>query len=63
MLKEVRESRGMTQRELAEKSGVGIRMVQHYEQGFKDINKANVTTVLKLANALGCDIKEILREG
>lgn len=59
-LKFMRESKGMTQAELAKKAGVNLRMVQNYEQGFKDINKATVLTVLRLAEALGCDVYDIL---
>lgn len=59
-LKFERESRGMTQAELSEKSGVNKRMIQHYEQGFKDINKAQVLTVLKLSEALECDVYDII---
>ena len=59
-LKTVRESRGLTQKALAEKSGVNIRLIQHYEQGFKDINKASVTTALKIADALDTDVRDIL---
>lgn len=59
-LKKIRELRNLTQAELSEKSGVNIRMIQHYEQGAKDIKKGNVMTVLSLAEALGCDIREII---
>lgn len=59
-LKKIREQKLMTQAELSEKSGVSIRMIQYYEQGAKDIQKGNVMTVLSLAEALGCDIREII---
>lgn len=59
-LKIMREQKLMTQAELSDKSGVNIRMIQYYEQGAKDIKKGNVLTVLSLADALGCEIKEIL---
>jgi Helix-turn-helix. len=59
-LKKMREQKLMTQAELSEKSGVSIRMIQYYEQGAKDIKKGNVMTVLSLAEALGCDIREII---
>lgn len=64
-LKWYREDKGMTQLELSEKSGVNLRMIQNYEQGVKDINKASVVTVLQLAEALDCDVYEIIndREG
>ena len=59
-LKSEREYKGWTQAELAEKSGINVRMIQHYEQGSKDINKASVVTVLNLAEALGVDVYAII---
>ena len=59
-LKFMREDRGMSQSELAKKSGVPLRAIQAYEQGYKDINKAQVVTVLQLAEALECDVYEII---
>lgn len=59
-LKWHREDKGLTQAELAERSGVNLRMIQNYEQGFKDINKASVVTVLQLAEALGVDVYDII---
>ena len=59
-LKEIRETKGLSQSQLAKASGVNVRLIQHYEQGFRDINKASAETVLKLADALGCDIREIM---
>ena len=61
-LKWYRDDKGMTQLELSEKSGVNLRMIQNYEQGVKDINKASVVTVLQLAEALGCDVYEIIND-
>lgn len=59
-LKFMREDAGMTQTELAEKSGISLRQIQAFEMGYRDINKANVLTVLSLSEALECDIYEIL---
>lgn len=50
----------LTQKRLAERSGVNVRIIQHYEQGFRDINKAEAMTVYKLSEALGCGVKDIL---
>lgn len=61
-LKYTREAAGMSQAELAKASGVNRRMIQHYEQGVKDINKASVITVLKLAEALDTDVYDIINE-
>ena len=59
-LKTVRESRGMSQAQLAMRSGVSKRVIQHYEQGFRDINNAKVITVVKLAQALDCGVRDIM---
>lgn len=59
-LKQVRESRGLSQSQLAKASGVNVRLIQNYEQAFRNINKASAETVLKLADALQCDIREIM---
>ena len=59
-LKTVRESKGLSQSQLARASGVSVRQIQHYEQGFRDINKASVETVWKLAEALHCEMTDIM---
>lgn len=61
MLKKLREKAGLSQSELAKKSGVSVRIIQHYEQGFRDIKKANVMTVIALADALGTDVKKLVK--
>ena len=55
-----RKAAGLTQRELAERSGLSIRTLQYYEQGVLDINKAAAATVYRLAVALGCDVPDVL---
>lgn len=58
-----REAAGLTQGQLAIKSGVPLRMIQAYEcsgAGHRDINKAQALRVWKLANALGCKLGDIL---
>lgn len=59
-LKKIRQLRGYSQSQLAEKSGVNVRIIQHYEQGSKNINHAKLETLLKLAIALDCQLLEIL---
>ena len=61
-LKEMREKKNLSQSQLAEKSGVTLRVIQAYEQGYKDINKGQVVTVLALADTLDCNIREILNK-
>ena len=59
-LKQQRELSGMSQSALSEISGTSIRTLQAYEQGVKDIRKAQVQTVKKLAEGIGCEISDIL---
>lgn len=61
-LKCMREARGMSQSQLAKASNVSVRMIQYYEQEVKDINNACVLTVLRLSEALDCDVYEILND-
>ena len=59
-LKRIRTAYGCTQAELAEMAGVSLRSVQMYEQRHKDINKASVDTVYRLAKVLGCSMETLL---
>lgn len=59
-LQKVRQAAGLSQSQLAQRAGVSLRTLQHYEIGSKDIRKAAVETVLALAEALNCDLKEII---
>ena len=59
-LKERRQASGLSQGGLAKASGVDVRIIQAYEQGYRDINKAEAFTIYKLAKALGCHIEDIL---
>ncbi len=56
-----RKLRGLTQKQLSEKSGVSLRMVQLYEQRKNDISKASVEVVLSLSDALMCEVKDLIR--
>ena len=59
-LKELREARGLSQSELAKLADVNIRTIQSYEQGLRDINKAEVLLVYRIAKALRCKIEDII---
>lgn len=61
-LKKIREAVGLSQSKLSDKSGVNVRMIQYYEQGAKDINKAQVETVNKLAKTLGVNIEDLIEK-
>jgi DNA-binding transcriptional regulator YiaG len=56
----IRVRAGLSQSELARRSGVTLRSVQMYEQRHKDLGKAAVSSVLALARTLGCRIEDLL---
>ena len=58
-LKRIRSIYGCTQEELAKRSGVSLRSIQMYEQRNKEINKASVETVHRIAKVLGCTIEDL----
>ena len=59
-LQTVRKEVGLTQKELSEKSGVTLRMIQQYEQRAKDINKATASNLFAVAQVLGCKAEDLL---
>lgn len=59
-LKEKRQAAGFTQSQLAEKTGINIRTIQHYEQGSKIFDHARIDTILKCCVALNCKLEDIL---
>ena len=59
-LAEIRQKNGLSQSQLAKISGVKVSMIQFYEQGVKDINKAQAMAVKKLAQALGCAMEDLI---
>ena len=59
-LSDIRKARGFTQQQLSKASGVTLRMIQLYEQRQNDISKAQVTVVIDLAKALGCEVEDLI---
>ena len=61
-LKCFRTANEMTQKELAELTGISLRTIQQYEQRQKSIDRAGARTLQTLAHALNCDSEELLEE-
>jgi transcriptional regulator with XRE-family HTH domain len=56
-LREIRESRGLTQAELGIRAGVGAASVSHFETGQR---APSLETLVKLADALGITVDTLL---
>ena len=59
-LKIYRKRAGLSQKELAEQADIPVRMIQHYEQRQKNINKAQAEYLARLSRVLNCNIEELL---
>lgn len=51
---------GLSQSELALRSGVPLRQIQLFEQGQRSINKTQSETLLKLGKALQCSMEDLM---
>lgn len=61
-LKQMREAAGITQAELAKRTGISVRVIQNYEQGARPLNGARAITVKHMADALGCRMEDLIEE-
>lgn len=61
-LKKIRESRGLSQTQLAKKAELSTWTIRAFDQQTKDINKASFETILNLSLALGCSMSTILTD-
>lgn len=59
-LKEIRTQQGLSQSLLSKEANVSLRTLQAYEQGDRDIKKAQAETVYKLAKVLNCKMEELI---
>lgn len=62
-LKEIREQKGLLQKELAELSGVKLTTVQKLDGGVNNVNRARADTLYKLANVLGVGMEDLIDVG
>lgn len=60
ILKEFREAKGYTQKQLADYSKVSLKSLQKYETGERDIAKAEAATVCRLAHVLNVSVDELI---
>ena len=61
-LKILRRQAGLSQRQLAELSGVPLRTIQQYEQRQKNINKAQAEYLMRLSHTLCCWVDDLVEK-
>jgi len=59
-LKEIREQKGLLQRELSDLSGVKLATVQKLDGSFNNINKAQAETLYRLAKVLEVSMEDLI---
>ena len=59
-LRQVRESRGMSIAQLAERSGVPVAVIEDMECGRASVNDASGETILALSKALLCPMERLM---
>ncbi len=60
-LREAREAAGLTQKQLAEASGVNPRQIRRVEIGEAEAGNLTAKNLLALADALGVDPHDLIR--
>jgi transcriptional regulator with XRE-family HTH domain len=61
-LQAVRQAAGLSQSQLANASGISVRVLQDYERGARNLNGAKLSTLLKLCLVLKCKLSEIITD-
>lgn len=61
-LKLLRNKAGLSQRRLADLSGIPTRTIQQYEQRQKNINKAQAEYLVMLAKVLCCEVEDLMEK-
>ena len=60
MLKKIRESKNISQSEIAKLSGVSVQLIHLYEQKPERIKNAKLITLIKIAKALECSVSDLV---
>lgn len=57
-LRDIRESKHLSRNELAQLSGVNESTIKFLEMGINNPDEAKISTLIKLANALKCKVRD-----
>ncbi|MBQ8824462.1 MAG: helix-turn-helix transcriptional regulator [Ruminococcus sp.] len=60
-IKEIRERKGLTRKELAESSGVHYKKITDYENNYINIENVTIGNLYKIAKALECTIDDLIK--
>lgn len=57
-----KQKSGLSYSQFAEITGVSANVLKHFGSGYRNIRKANVVIVSKIAKALNCSIEDLISE-
>ena len=61
-LKALRVARGITQREMVERTGINPGTYSQYEQGVKNFDNARINVILRVCVVLNCRIDDVIED-
>lgn len=61
-LKTIREKTGMSQSQFTKAAGVNAAVYQHYEQGYRQVDGANIKTLLRISITAKCRISDLIED-
>lgn len=61
-IKEIREQKGLTRKELAELSGLHYKKITDYENNYINIENVTIGNLNRIAIALHCTLDELCRD-
>ncbi|RBP98824.1 helix-turn-helix domain-containing protein [Bifidobacterium xylocopae] len=56
----IREAQGLTRTGLARRMGIAPQKIHDYETGIRPLQRVGAGQVLKIAQALGCTVEDLL---
>lgn len=59
-LKELRKSKSLSQKDLAERTGISLKALQAYEQNYRPLGRASAEDVYLIAKELKTTIEDLL---
>lgn len=59
-LKDIREQRQFSRRELATLSGVNVNTINFLENGWNNVENVRLSTLIKLSKALHCKVVDLV---
>lgn len=62
ILKRIRVSKGLSQKELSAITGIPIKCIGNYEQSVRSLDKASGITLYRLSLALNCNMEDFISE-